>query len=1184
MRILITLVFLATIRIGTAQECAFFPEDQFVCGFEVILDFEDDGSISTDCASDVFISLTESNDSTIISFSSCGEYTLIHTDADDCVDSLMIFVDDPSTSVTAINTQIGLSYGDIDCPDNVNAGCDGEGSVTIVLPGIPDPVWDFCSSASCVATTYTCNVVGGAAGCIVDSIACTSTMVTDNSAQECVASTQFDFITLNSDGTGVDQNTFLEYLAQLQGELGIDCPIVNSSCDSYFAQMECTDSTRLDTSYLEVPVRLGGQWTFPWIDTLVLQDTTYFTYQSSDYELILEPGVDFYGPGELDVLFNSVFFVGGDTIRENPYGVTLELLWVEDWILDSIEVVRQVPVETDSSCVGCGGNFFSSTFDLPGIPSFPCGAVSIYYPDVCECEDTPLNYSVQVIGCEDRTWLIEVYDAFWGVQDVYGANYTADGNLISLSNPYDNNVIISLFDSYGCVSYINLELELGIEFFEIYSESSVLSCGNPSINLLADGNLDLLEIYNINVIWELPAGETIFGHSITVSEPGLYTAIYDDGQGCSYSQSTTITYVDMEETTYMDVVLCGDESVEVHGEIISAAGSYTIEDECNIVEVTASQFEITNDYVYYEVCEGEPIILDGQEYYSGIHTIQEDNGTPCPGELVLEVQETIIETNVDISYFCEGWATLALTHSNGSGVINILQDGQVVQSTQSEGEVSINLMNVGDYTVQYQVAGCDIELPVSIATIPEYPEVAVPTAIHINCSDEFDLVTEADVTYMWQLPSGDDVAHDELMLEQEGQYTLTATNNFGCTTTAIMMATMIDTDVDVAYDCDGLATISLSHDSGDGLISIHDGDQIVQSINSTGVAVTEISESGNYMIQFLIADCLIEKNLEIDASPSYPSVDIPTVLSINCSNDFELIEKDDESYMWQLPSGTLVSHENLTMEDPGQYTLTVTNDQGCTTVAHMDVEITVPIALEYSTTIACEDKEDGRLTIEEISGGVGPYTIYIDGQEAESMTTSIGGGQHTVQVLQADGCMHEESFFVEIQLDLELTADHQELEFCNHQGVSVTMPPEEGLSYKWSDGHPEVDRIFTEAGTHELLVSDQCSEVTLTYDIVDARVERSFAVANIISAGSTNGNSLLKVIPKLDYRNYHHTIYSRSGSLVFDSRDVDDQWNGNFNGSQVVPGVYVWVIEAEVADCFGMYTPEVITGTVVVIP
>jgi gliding motility-associated-like protein len=61
---------------------------------------------------------------------------------------------------------------------------------------------------------------------------------------------------------------------------------------------------------------------------------------------------------------------------------------------------------------------------------------------------------------------------------------------------------------------------------------------------------------------------------------------------------------------------------------------------------------------------------------------------------------------------------------------------------------------------------------------------------------------------------------------------------------------------------------------------------------------------------------------------------------------------------------------------------------------------------------------------------------------------------------------------------------------------------------------------------------------------------------------------------------YDFRIYSRNGALIFRTTDHGEGWDGNFNGSPMPPGVYLWRLS--------LVTPsgrtEIRNGTVTILP
>jgi gliding motility-associated-like protein len=523
------------------QDCQYFPLDTAnVCGYEFTLDQAlQEGTISYNCENEQYLSINYAILETNLAFSSCGIYELIYTATDgSCIDTLLIQVSDPNSSIITQNTDINLGYAAIDCPGNVTAGC-YESAVSIIIGSEPPtPVWSFCSTTTCQTSFYTSDTLGNVTGCLADSIII-DTLSAFSSSNYCSDTMQNAFIVLNSAGDTVTDNTFLEYLSQLQDSSNVQCAFPGLEC-SFTNTSTCYDSIVMDTTILPIPVRLGGQWTMPMIDTLQLFDTTYFTYFGVDYELILNPGVDFYGPGELIVDLSEIIITNSnDTIREYPNDFYLSLQWEEEWIIDTLLLIEEKYFDTDDNCFVCGGFFSSGGFNVPGIPDFPCGPVGISYPSICECEYYEPDYSIQQIQCEPRMWQFELLNSDHFISYINGADANISQNIAILSNPNSQYVDIESVDYNGCSYNHNIYLEDYIVEFFILGAGD-LSCETPSITLHIFAGLlfSTGDIDPYSIVWS--NGQT--GINITIYDEGTYTATFIDDQGCEHSSSVYVGY------------------------------------------------------------------------------------------------------------------------------------------------------------------------------------------------------------------------------------------------------------------------------------------------------------------------------------------------------------------------------------------------------------------------------------------------------------------------------------------------------------------------------------------------------------------------------------------------------------------------------------------------------------------
>jgi gliding motility-associated-like protein len=96
--------------------------------------------------------------------------------------------------------------------------------------------------------------------------------------------------------------------------------------------------------------------------------------------------------------------------------------------------------------------------------------------------------------------------------------------------------------------------------------------------------------------------------------------------------------------------------------------------------------------------------------------------------------------------------------------------------------------------------------------------------------------------------------------------------------------------------------------------------------------------------------------------------------------------------------------------------------------------------------------------------------------------------------------------------------------------------------------------------TYKLVVKDFKFEETVDYVTVYVEDCATF-VPNIFSPNGDGNNDVLHVMSNYIQR-MHFSIYNRWGEVVFESKDINNGWNGEYKGAACEPSVFVWYLEA----------------------
>ncbi|MCF8245893.1 MAG: T9SS type A sorting domain-containing protein [Saprospiraceae bacterium] len=184
------------------------------------------------------------------------------------------------------------------------------------------------------------------------------------------------------------------------------------------------------------------------------------------------------------------------------------------------------------------------------------------------------------------------------------------------------------------------------------------------------------------------------------------------------------------------------------------------------------------------------------------------------------------------------------------------------------------------------------------------------------------------------------------------------------------------------------------------------------------------------------------------------------------------------TYLWNdAASQTSQSIANLFA---GNYTVTVTDDQGCAGSATAIIADGPQIFVNPSHTNAtCNYTTDGSATVT-VSGGVSPYSYLWDDVAAQTTATAdaLAAGIYHVTITDASGCTTSSTATVEAPISAEITTSGSNVSCFNGLdgvvSVSVTNGSPANYNYTWNDPNSSNTASVSglSAGTYGVTVTD----------------------------------------------------------------------------------------------------------------
>jgi gliding motility-associated-like protein len=291
---------------------------------------------------------------------------------------------------------------------------------------------------------------------------------------------------------------------------------------------------------------------------------------------------------------------------------------------------------------------------------------------------------------------------------------------------------------------------------------------------------------------------------------------------------------------------------------------------------------------------------------------------------------------------------------------------------------------------------------------------------------------------------------------------------------------------------------------------------------------------------------------------------------------------------WSSQGGSITSGGNTlnpAISGSGTYQITVINTEtGCQSTATAEVIASgSPASLYEVGQIDCFGDNDGYIKIENVSGGEPPYRYFLNGTESVSpIFRNLTPGNYTITIRDSRNCSKDtvvtilEGDRVEILLPPALSLIYGETSIIE---AVVNLTPDQIRSIQWtpSTNLSHDDRLVTEVTA--LTPTDYTIRITSINGCVAEKsirlsIERNIRVTipNIIRPGTRFPNDRFTIFAneEVDFVSKMY-IYDRWGNLVFSKENFPhsvwtEGWDGKFNGSDVVSGVFVYLIEVVLKD------------------
>ena len=408
-----------------------------------------------------------------------------------------------------------------------------------------------------------------------------------------------------------------------------------------------------------------------------------------------------------------------------------------------------------------------------------------------------------------------------------------------------------------------------------------------------------------------------------------------------------------------------------------------------------------------------------------------------------------------------------------------------------------------------------------------------------------------------------------------GSYTVTITDNNGCTLPLTTVATITQPASLLAASAISTANISCTNGNNGSINSAIIGGTMPYHVLWTGPGaysstLTNLNGLSAGIYSIVVTDtngCSASNAITLTEPASMTSW--ITSKPATCARAIGTADlnvtggSEPYSYLWS--NGII--QQDLNGVVAGVYTVNVIDANNCSLLDTIQVNLTSDINLNSTANnVLCFGDTNGSIHINVINGAA-PYTYsWSNGASTENLT-SISAGVYSVTVNDSSGCTISDTFNITQSTEIELSGTSPfylgNFNVSSYQGtdgfIDLTVtggePP---YIYNWSNYATTEDISNLPAGNYYVIVTDSagCSKsisMSLT-EPLPLKMPTGFSP-------NGDGKNDKFVVHGIDvYPNNHITIFNRWGNIVYQTDGYNNQWDGYNNNGEALPASTYFVI------------------------
>ncbi|MCC6448460.1 MAG: gliding motility-associated C-terminal domain-containing protein [Chitinophagaceae bacterium] len=569
---------------------------------------------------------------------------------------------------------------------------------------------------------------------------------------------------------------------------------------------------------------------------------------------------------------------------------------------------------------------------------------------------------------------------------------------------------------------------------------------------------------------------------------------------------------------------------------------------------------------------------------AGTYTVHVKDSVGCQVDTTIQIvgPTPIVMTNIVKGLpFCNiaTNGSLTITAGGGQGPYQYA----INYSLFNTNNVFSNLV-AGNYTIQIMdINGCILDTMVNLPSA-NYMNFITLGINQVSCKFGNDASINMGVIgglspYSYSINAVPNGASGLFQNLSVGSYTIQVTDNIGCQEDTIinitepllpLSAVVLSTSPN---SCKGDSVGSMTASASGGTAPYT---YSLDGVNFQASAVFNGLQSGSHTLT--VKDnkgCLSDTTFMITEPNNSILIQIVSVVGISCQdvNDGAI----EVSSIYGIPpfsyylngvnKGIDTLYQNLS---PGEYVIEVKDSIGCISSGKLNIAPSTKkptIIVDSIHGILCAGDKTGSIAWHSIDC-FPPYSYRINGNSIgfSNSIDQITNGQYFIQVLDSIGCYNDTTVSIDPANPIEINVLATPAS-CNGRGDDgkATASVIGGVApfhYQWSGANTNsVDAYNLKYGLQWAYVKDDLGCVDSTEFEIKYDPCCHVILPNAFTPNGDGNNDIFRILKYGDVQMISLEVYNRFGQQVFKTKNMDEGWDGRFNGQLADLATYFYLVK-----------------------